>query len=210
MPPATRRRAPAKTTATRAPRKKPVVITEEGDLVDEVDEQELRDEAALESHEDDPDYDDFDADEVEVPEALTFTSDFDAQEKRENDPGTVFEFDGRRFRAFKPKDTVMVTLIAASSSTSTVADQVDAVLKWLDHCLEPAAKMHLQNRLYDRDDPIEWDDLANVMLALLDHWDVEEDGRRSGNRRARRELKKKNAASSAAAGRQGAYGRRGR
>ncbi len=186
MPPATRARK-----ATGATRKKPVVITEDGepDPVGEqrISEQRLRDEAALDLREDDPEVDDFDVEDAEVPDSLVFTSDFEAKEARDTDEGTVFEFDGRRFRAFKPKDTVMVTLIAATSSTSTVADQVDAVLKWLDHCLEPVAKMHLQNRLYDRDDPIEWDDLAGVMLALLDHWDGSGRAERRGRKKALRE-----------------------
>jgi hypothetical protein len=196
MPPATRTR-----TATR---KKPVVISEEGDVLDgATGEQRLRDEAALELHEDDPEYDDFDVEDAEVPDTLVFTSDTDAKEKRDTDPGTVFEFDGRRFRAFKPKDTVMVTLIAASSSTATVADQVDAVLKWLDHCLEPAAKMHLQNRLYDRDDKIEWDDLASVMLALLEYWD---DSGRMERRRRKQAMRERTDAANARAGR-GAEGR---
>lgn len=153
MPPTTRSRA------------KPKVITEDGEPVD--GDGELLDATG------DADQAEFvDVDDADIPESLVFHSDTEAQEKRETDPGTVFEFDGRRFRAFKPKDTVLVTMVGAASANATVADQVDAVTRFLNHCLEPVAKMHLQNRLYDRDDRLEWQDLAEIMIALLDHWDA--------------------------------------
>lgn len=127
--------------------------------------------------------------EAEIPEALVFHSDAEAQEARAVDPGTPFEFDGKRYRAYRPKDAVMVTLLAASSNNATMADQVQAVMLWLSHCLEPVATMALQNRIYDRTDHLEWDDLAGIMVQLLKHWeaaDANRATRRAGEKTERR------------------------
>lgn len=152
------RTTPAKTRAARAPK----VITPDGDAVE--DPAELVDEEDQGQDEED------DLEEAAIPAELRFVSDAEAREDREADPGTVFEFDGRRYRAFKPKDAVMVTLIAANSDRASDTDRVNAVIRWLDHCLEDSAKHELSSRIYDREDKLEWEDLAAIMTSLLQYW----------------------------------------
>ncbi len=162
------------------PRTKAKVITPDGDPVDP----ELDAVDAL------ADFDPEQLDEIAIPDALVFQSDESAAEERKTDPGTPFEFDGNRYIAYRPKDAVMVTLLAAGSMNATMADQVQAVLQWLDHCLEPLAKMALQRRIYDRDDHLEWEDLAAVMTGLLQHWedqDLTREERRSKQLKAERQ-----------------------
>lgn len=125
-----------------------------------------------------------------IPDDLIFHSDEEAAKEREEDPGTPFQFDGKRYVAYRPKDAVMVTLLAAGSMNATMADQVQACLQWLDHCLDPIAKMELQRRIYDREDHLEWEDLAAIMTGLLHHWEKDEtsrEERREALKIARRE-----------------------
>lgn len=169
-------------TAARTTRSRTKVITPDGEPDEHTGpdtDEDLTDEAP------DEDEDDEDDAELVVPEELTFESDAEAREDRAEDPGTPFMFDGKTYLAYRPKDAVMVTLMAAGSSGATVGDQVQAVLRWLDHCLEPTAQMALSNRIYDREDKLEWDDLAEVMLKLLAYWEAHPIGGNRSERRAK-------------------------
>ncbi len=194
--------------ATRAA--KPKVITPEGEPVaDDLDETA----DALEN------FDPEQLEDIELPEALVFHSDENAAAERKEDPGTPFEFDGKRYVAYRPKDAVMVTLLAAGSMNATMADQVQCVLQWLDHCLEPIAKMELQRRIYDRHDHLEWEDLTRVMIGLLKHWegaDMTREERRAALAKEKRQqalsagrAAKTKAATASSAGRAGATRARG-
>src|ERR1051325_1900736 len=126
-------------------------------------------------------------DDVEVAEALVFTTTPDEDAADVEVKATVFELDGQRYRAFRPKQTVMVILLAATSRGAALAEQCQAVLTWLDHCLDPVAQMQLQNRLYDRNDNLQFEDLVDVMLGLMDRWDAEATAALSREERRSRE-----------------------
>lgn len=87
-------------------------------------------------------------------------------------------------------------------------DGFQAALTFLDACLDLPDQMHLEQRLRDRDDDLDLDDLLEVVDALLTAWEPhlgEEFAELTGENRATRRAARRRTPTPAANGtRQGA------
>lgn len=133
---------------------------------------------------------------ADVPDELVFTTPEDDTEPEDN-PWVPFQLDGRVYRARRPKTTVLVSLLAATSDEASLQDQAQAVLTWIRHCLDQPSRAALSHRLYDYDDKLQFEHLADVMWTMLERWDEETraaTGTRDERRAADKALKARKAA----------------
>lgn len=94
---------------------------------------------------------------------------FSTEPKTTAVPDIPFVLDDREYVARGPKKAAWATLVHATGSAG--ADSFHAVLTFLDACLEPADQMFLEQRLRNRDDDLDLDDLLGVVQALTEEWE---------------------------------------
>jgi hypothetical protein len=119
--------------------------------------------------------------EPEVPEALTFTTTADTEAAQaEEQPFTI---DGETYTAVRPKDAAYAFLSQAAARTSNNGDKVVAVFTFLDMALTEESASRLRDRLMDRDDPFQFEDAADIMGRLVEHWQPANRAQRRANGR---------------------------
>ena len=119
-----------------------------------------------------------------MSEALIFTT----EPKTSTVPDVPFTLDDREYTAHAPKKAAWGILAQAMANPGR-ADGFQAALTFLDACLELPERMHLEQRLRNRDDDLDIDDLLQVVEALLEVWEPylgEEFSELTGENRARR------------------------
>lgn len=130
-----------------------------GDLVEESDETDLRDEM-----------------ESAIPDDLVFTTPERTEEERqkaddETDDSVIeLTIDGQMIVAFKPSKGAWTVIMAALSNAATVSDRTNAILQFVYASLDPASQMYVQSRLLATGDDFDIDVLANIVNALIKKW----------------------------------------
>lgn len=118
-----------------------------------------------------------------MSEALVFTT----EAKTTQIPDIPFTLDERDYTAHAPKKAAWGILIHAMSNAGR--DGFQAALTFLDACLDIPDQMHIEQRLRNRDDDLDIDDLLEVVQALTDTWEPylgEEFAELTGENRAKR------------------------
>src|SRR5690606_13335312 len=93
--------------------------------------------------------------------------------------------------AYPPKDLALMLVASGMATGSTLGQQAWSVGVFLDSCLEPPARLLLNHRMRDRNDPIEITDVTDVVVQLLERWAPEHAPTAGGNRAARRAAARK-------------------
>lgn len=92
---------------------------------------------------------------------------------------------GLDFVAYPPKDLALMMMASGISTGAQVGQQAWSVGFFLDACTDPATRFSLGNRMRSRHDPLELEDITDVVLALMQKWAPEYAPVR-GNRAQRR------------------------
>ncbi|MGW0681820.1 hypothetical protein ACWD2L_00460 [Streptomyces sp. NPDC002754] len=118
-----------------------------------------------------------------MSDALVFTT----APKTSTVPDIEFTLDDRDYLAHGPKKAAWASLVHGATNAS--GQGIHAVLTFLDACLDPADQMYLEQRLRNRDDDLDVDDLLGVVNALVEEWEPylgEEFAELTGENRATR------------------------
>lgn len=78
-----------------------------------------------------------------------------------------FELDGEKLSARRPKTAAFLALADTQDSQNPI-DQVRAVKVFMDECLVPDSRDHIQDRLDDPDDEFDLDDIVPIINWLIE------------------------------------------
>ena len=120
-----------------------------------------------------------------IPDELTFTT----PEPDEDEPepeSAAFRLDGKVYYAYKPSDGQWTMLLSSLDPHATVGQRANAVLSFIQACVDEPTWMLLHHRLTDRADKFDVNVLADVVTALINRWGKDKAGNRATRRRARR------------------------
>lgn len=87
-----------------------------------------------------------------------------------------FDLDEERFKARRPKDSMLVLLAASDASGATSADRILAVWKFINACFTPAGQARIDAKLRDFDDPMEFTDLVAITEDLAEKFGLDDQG----------------------------------
>lgn len=85
-------------------------------------------------------------------------------------PDIEFTLDGETYIARMPKPAVFAYLTAASARGATTADQIKAVLDFIEAVLEPDSRARFRSRLLDPEDELELEDGIDLLRYLQEEW----------------------------------------
>lgn len=83
-----------------------------------------------------------------------------------------FDLDGERYTIRKPKESVLIYLVAAVSESATTADQLQSVIQFINACFTPHGQARIQHRLRDPQDDLELSDLLPPLFDFARKWGV--------------------------------------
>lgn len=81
-----------------------------------------------------------------------------------------FKIDDGTYRTVTPKKTQLVWLVAAGSTHSSEADQVAAVVDFIDGILEPDSARRFRTRLLKPGDPLDVEHVVAIMEWMIEEW----------------------------------------
>lgn len=88
----------------------------------------------------------------------------------ETDEGIAFKIDGEELRAYKPSDGQLAMLMASLGRGSSETDSVAGVINFFVKVLDSSGAKYIENRLLDRDDNFELEQVEKVMEWLVGQW----------------------------------------
>ena len=77
-------------------------------------------------------------------------------------PTAEFLLDGVQLAARRPKGAALLDLAMLAENSSAIA-QVQAAKQFIDDCLTPESREHINSRLYDPEDAFDFDDLTAIL-----------------------------------------------
>lgn len=78
--------------------------------------------------------------------------------------------DGVELVARKPKDALVAEIAPVSSRRTPPVQKLKLSLNFLEDCLEEPGRSYVRERLLDRDDALDADDVMPILAAIGDHW----------------------------------------
>ena len=81
-----------------------------------------------------------------------------------------FQIDEDEFIAYPPKTAQFALFMASQGKTRDMADNVAGAVDFLDGLLVKADQDKLRSRLLDRDDPLEFGILEDIVEMLMEEW----------------------------------------
>lgn len=98
---------------------------------------------------------------------------------------------GLEFVAHPPKDIALMLMASGLATGARLGQQAWAVGFFLDACTDTTTRVQLGARLRARHDPLEMEDVTDIVLGLMQKWAPEYLSEPSGNRATRRAATRK-------------------
>ncbi len=81
-----------------------------------------------------------------------------------------FVVDGETFTAYPPSAGQMALLISAQAERRDMTESIAAIIDFLDGLLDRHGQDRFRERLLDRDDPFDFDDVNTIVESLIEEW----------------------------------------
>lgn len=96
-----------------------------------------------------------------------------------------FDLDGEQFTAYPPT-TGQMALVMEGQSSHDIGRRIAAVINFMDSLLDTRGQSRFRQRLMDRDDPFELEQVQEIVDWLLEEWTGNPTESPSGSSRSRR------------------------
>lgn len=96
-----------------------------------------------------------------------------------------FDLDGETFTAYPPTGGQLAIVMASMGRHSDASEKIVGVIDFLDSILEEEGQARIRERLLDRNDPFDLDNIEEILNYLVGEWSARPTKQPSDFRRSR-------------------------
>lgn len=98
------------------------------------------------------------------------TSVSEAQAKEADEDFIEFKIDEQVVKAYRPTPSQMAWAITATGRYTSFSDKVAGVIDFFVGVLDEESRVHVVNRLMDRSDPFDFEQVQDIIKFLVEEW----------------------------------------